>query len=286
MLMNRKITFKQYNNALDAIEAAGFPLSDDLREYVAGLDTVDAIIAGDLSGVPVELLKGKPDAKSKIPKGKKPTKEKPKQENTPPAEPVCGDIVGDDFEGVPAPLMDLVKSCIESACIEYKIEDLCKAPAERWRAVCMYTGRHIKQSKLLFDLERLKTHGGTIIYKPERVEALMRLWVELCAAFDKAPMACDFISFSGISSNWFYDNNGNSDLTSSRVQIAKKLNDLQEAGLAVRLADGRRNPTGQIFILKNCHGWRDQREIVHSNDTTQTAAALPVFNLPQLPENQ
>lgn len=293
-------TFKQLKEITTAAAAALDIDYNDAARLVASFSavgdwaTVEKISGGDYS----ELYTAAADLGVAVPRGasvknkgipgdgfKNTTiKAAAEQGSAVPAASVAGSVLADNFEGVPAVLLDLVYSCIESACATYKIDDLSKASAERWRAVCMYTGRHIKESKMLFDLDRLKTHGGTIIYNPDRVAALLPVWVELCGAFDKAPMACDFISFAGVSTSWIYDNAGH-DLTSSRVQLVEKLRDIQEAGLAVRLADGRRNPTGQIFILKNLHGWRDQREIIH-NDTGNgsTVAALPVFNSPELPE--
>lgn len=298
-------TFKQLKDISTAAAAALNIEYNDAARLVASFSavgdwaTVDKISRGDYSalytaaqalGVAVPggatvKNKGIPGDGFKL-RELKPDKKKTNKAtaDAAPAVPVSGDIIGDSFEGVPAELLNLVYSCIESACNTYKIDDLSKASAERWRAVCMYTGRHIKESKLLFDLDRLKSHGGTIIYNPDRVAALLPVWVELCGAFDKAPMACDFISFAGVSTSWLYDNAGH-DLTSSRVQLVEKLRDIQEAGLAVRLADGRRNPTGQIFILKNLHGWRDQREIIHNDaGPGSNTAALPVFNSPGLPE--
>lgn len=182
------------------------------------------------------------------------------------------------YDGIPAELSALIAACIDSACKLYKIEDLCKASAERWQGVCMYVGRHLRQSGLLYDKEKTKEKNCPV-YDAERVAALVNLWAELCTTFEKAPLACDFVFFSGVSEAWFYDNNGNSELTSSRVGIYKKLHDLQERGLSARLTDGRRNPTGTIFFLKNWHGWRDQREIVHTDGgNVAAAAALPVYD--------
>jgi hypothetical protein len=295
-----KKTFKQLKDISTAAAAALDIDYSDAARLVASFSavgdwaTVDKISGGDYSALytaaadlGVAVPRGASVKNKGIPgDGFKNTtiKAAAEQGSAVPAASVAGSVLADNFEGVPAALLDLVYSCIESACTTYKIDDLSKASAERWRAVCMYTGRHIKESKMLFDIDRLKSHGGKIIYNPDRVAALLPVWVELCGAFDKAPMACDFISFAGVSSSWLYDAGGH-DLTSSRVDLGQKLRDIQEAGLAVRLADGRRNPTGQIFILKNLHGWRDQREIIHNDaGNGSTAAALPVFNSPGLPE--
>lgn len=179
---------------------------------------------------------------------------------------------------LPDDLPDLIQNYIDIFSERFKIEDISKASAERWRGFCMMFGYEVKKSRLLEDIEREKKEGGKI-FDAERVRGLLELWATLCASYDKVPLAGDFISFSGISSSWFYDNNGSCALTSSSVGIYKRLMELQEVGISGRLIDGRRNPTGSIFFLKNWHGWKDQREVVHIDENKgATAQGLPMFD--------
>lgn len=175
----------------------------------------------------------------------------------------------------------LIRDNITDLCTFYKIDDLRKATAEQFKGICFGMGRFFKSSGILYDKEKLKTHGGSIIYNPGKVSALMEIWLELCLSFDKVPLAADFIAFSGVTSNWFYNNNGHCDLSSAGTQIWKKLLTVQESGLSSRLIDGRKNPTGTIFFLKNWHGWRDQREVIHSSGSASVGAG----DLPLLGDN-
>ena len=140
----------------------------------------------------------------------------------------------------------------------------------------MLIGDYIQKSKLLHE----KTSVGSISYNTDKIEQLLKLWACLCASYSKQTLASDFIAFTGISSTYFYDNAGH-ELTSSRVQLRKKMMELQEAGLASGLVDGRKNPTGTIFFLKNWHGWKDSREVVH----TASSASLGADSLPLLGDN-
>ena len=144
----------------------------------------------------------------------------------------------------------------------------------------MYIGLSLfKPSTILHDVARERVEGGTI-YDGDRVAALVDIWHMLCNQYCKPPLMPDFCSFAGLSWSWLYDNNGQGTmLTSARSCVLQKLHKIQEAGIATRLVDGKGSPVGQIFFLKNNHGWKDQRETVHvtaSNDTQ--AAALPMFD--------
>ena len=182
-------------------------------------------------------------------------------------------VTGDDL---PADIAESIDDIIHGYMQRFKIDDMKKASAEQWRGACMFIGDYIQKSKLLLD----KSRNGSIIYDPLKVEKLLKLWAALCVAYSKPTLATDFISFSGISATYFQDNAGH-ELTSSRVDLRKKLYELQEAGLASGLVDGRKNPTGTIFFLKNWHGWKDSREIVHSSGS----AAVGAGDLPVLGDN-
>lgn len=182
---------------------------------------------------------------------------------------------------LPADILETVDGLLTEYCARYAVEDLRKATASVWRGACMYIGQWVKASRILENRERERVEGGKI-FDPERVAALLYPWASLCASFDKAPLAADFIAFSGVSASWFYctpERQGRG-VTSAGGYIWKKLLELQEQGLAAVLVDGRRNPTGTIFFLKNWHGWKDQREVIHTDGGTESAAAaLPVFNV-------
>ena len=181
-----------------------------------------------------------------------------------------------DNNELPASVVYDIKDIISEWCDEYHVDDITKITAERWRGLCLAVGRHFKKTTILHDTKREKLHGG-IIYNPYKIEKLLEVWHEMCLTFNKVPLASDFIAFSGISESYFYDNAGH-DVSSSRVELCQKLRRLQESGLSSRLVDGRVNPTGTIFFLKNWHGWKDSREVVHTASSSSVGAdALPML---------
>ena len=186
-------------------------------------------------------------------------------------------LLGDDSD-VPAAILNDIDNIIKAYCIKYRVDDLRKASAPVWRGACMAVGFHMKKTKCLRDKDKEKI-SDKMIYDGDLIAALVPVWAYLCSMYDKAPLAADFIAFTGVSSAWFYHCNGNSELTSAGSCVYKKLLALQESGLSAALVDGRRNPTGMIFFLKNWHGWRDQREVIHTDNSGAAAASYPAFNV-------
>lgn len=184
-------------------------------------------------------------------------------------------LLGEDSD-VPAAILNDIDNIIKAYCIKYRVDDLRKAPATVWRGACMAIGFHMKKTKCLRDKEKEKI-SDKMIYNGDLIAALVPVWAYLCSMYDKAPLAADFIAFTGVSSAWFYNCNGNSELTSAGSCVYKKLLTLQESGLSAALVDGRRNPTGMIFFLKNWHGWRDQREVVHTDGGSASPVNYPTF---------
>ena len=185
-------------------------------------------------------------------------------------------LLGDDSD-VPAAILNDIDNTINAYCQKYKVDDLRKASASVWRGACMAVGFRLKKSGCFRDRDKEKKIGG-ICYNGDLIASVVPIWAYLCSMYDKAPLAADFIAFTGISPNYFYNNNGNSELSSAGACLYKKLLTLQEAGLSAALVDGRRNPTGMIFFLKNWHGWRDQREVIHTDNSGAAAASYPAFN--------
>lgn len=188
---------------------------------------------------------------------------------------IQGEIIPCDE--IPPHFADTVAEWLEDFKQKYHFEDLSKIASLQWRAACLYIGQCMTASKVLYDLERLKTHGGSVIYNPYKVAAVIPIWETLTALYKHVPLTGDFIAFAGITSEWFYDTRGK--LTSSRVDIAKKVREIEEKALAAALTDSRENPTGRIYYTKARLGWRETTEIIHTSaKETKAAAALPVFD--------
>lgn len=186
------------------------------------------------------------------------------------------DIIPNEFDGLPDGVVQAIKDQIQLFCDSNGVEDMRKAPADVWAACCIAIGYYIKRNRIAKDND--KSHNQN---NPYIVDSLIDLYGELCSLYSKPPLIYDFCKFAGVSYEYVTGENyikGNKPgLTSERMEMNKKLKHMQEAGLTRRLADGRQNPTGSIFILKNLHGWRDERSVEH----IQGAASVPIGDLPK-----
>ena len=316
--MSRLFTIKELQAAAAAVSASyEIDISDARRivgYYNAGankdLETVAAMIAGDVSAVPVaaaalkiELpqVSGLPknsipvtknDVRSKKNSSDSPTvesvntkktdgrkkKKRPTEGGADHIEVIKGDVIpaGMAAAGLPDGIMDKIEGWLSDFSQRYDI-DLVKASGQQWRSACIYIGQHIQKSGILEDREREKKEGGKI-YNAAAVAALLPLWEYVTGLYKHVPLASDFISFSGVSRGWFYDSDGRG-LTSASIQIAKKARQIEEAGIAAALTDGRENPTGRIYYSKARLGWQETTVIQHvSAAAAPSAPVLPVFD--------
>ena len=161
---------------------------------------------------------------------------------------------------LPETLAEDIKSLLKAWATDNDFEDLSKLANIQWRSACLFVGQWIKQYKLLEDIERERSEGGRY-YDGEKVAALVPIWEYITGLYKHIPLHVDFIAFSGVSRQWFYDYDGQG-LTSTSVQIIKKVMEIENAAISVGVTDSRENPTGRIFYAKARLGWRE-------NDTIQ-----------------
>lgn len=158
------------------------------------------------------------------------------------------------------------------------IEDMSKARQPRWSACCMYIGQRVNK-KLLRQAERGED-GKWNRFNVDVIEAMIPLWLFYCSTYEKAPLKADFVYFAGLSLDWIYEKRPER-LTPERVEISKKLHELQECGLSGIISDGSRNPTGAIAILNHWHNWTNTSVVVHTSDKQ----AISAVQLPKLSDN-
>ena len=182
---------------------------------------------------------------------------------------------------LPETLVDDIKSLLKAWALDNDFDDLSKLANIQWRSACLFVGQWIKQNKILEDIERERSEGGRY-YDGEKVAALVPIWEYITGLYKHIPLHVDFIAFSGVSRQWFYDYEGRG-LTSSSVQIIKKVMEIENAAISVGVTDSRENPTGRIFYAKARLGWRENDSIQQIDDNNgSNKNALPVFDLPKL----
>jgi hypothetical protein len=185
---------------------------------------------------------------------------------------IDGDIIpANNSDSLPPALPSMVDEWLFEFSQKYNI-DLQKCAGLQWRAACLFIGQHIQAADILTDKTRPYK-----VYNPNRVAALIPLYEALTATYKHIALASDFIAFSGVSREWFYDSQKRG-LTSACVDIRKKLQAIEESSLSAGLVDSRENPTGRIFYSKARLGWRESVEIVH----TSAAPSVGLAELPKL----
>lgn len=184
---------------------------------------------------------------------------------------------------LPETLADDIKSLLKAWAIDNNFDDLSKLANIQWSSACLFVGQWFKSNKVLHDVERERSEGGRY-YDGEKVAALVPIWEYITGLYKHIPLHVDFIAFSGVSRQWFYDYQGRG-LTSSSVQIIKKVMEIEQKAISVAVTDSRENPTGRIFYAKARLGWRENDSIQQIDDKHGgNNKALPVFNLPEIPK--
>ena len=124
--------------------------------------------------------------------------------------------------------------------------------------------------------------GGCRVYDAEKVLKLLDIFQALSAIYKHIPLHTDFISFSGVSKEWFYDYEGRG-LTSTGASIVKKALDIEQSAMSAGLTDSRENPTGRIFYAKARLGWRETDNIQPiPTGNAGNAYQLPDFSSPNI----
>ena len=190
---------------------------------------------------------------------------------------IDGDIIPASSDGdlLPAALPSIVEDWLQEYAQKYNI-DLQKCAGLQWRGACLYVGQHFKSSDILLDKERTLSRNNKT-YNPYKIAALIPLYEALTVSYKHITLACDFIAFSGVSREWFY-NSQDRGLTSAVVDLRQKLKAIEESALSAGLVDSHENPTGRIFYSKARLGWRESVEIVH----TSVAPSVGLAELPKL----
>lgn len=162
---------------------------------------------------------------------------------------------------LPAGLAEDIKQFLKLWAEDNNIESLDKCSSLQWRAACIYVGWWIKDKGILLDRDAMRESvGGCRVYDAEKVLKLLDIFQALSAIYKHIPLHTDFISFSGVSKEWFFDYEGRG-LTSASAFIVKKALDIEQSAMSAGLTDSRENPTGRIFYAKARLGWRETDNI-------------------------
>ena len=174
-------------------------------------------------------------------------------------ETVQADIIQEN--DLPPGLYDDICSTIDYYCKEHNITDRYKIHPLQWQGICYRVGESIKTRGILRDSEKEKAHGG-IIYDGDKLVALLALYGVICADYKQVAFSFNFQRFSGVSREYFNDYCKRG-LSSSRVGIVEKAQELQKASLISAVNGGGSATVGNIFLSKALAGLQEISTVVH-----------------------
>jgi len=155
---------------------------------------------------------------------------------------------------IPAALSDvsvLLPAWVAAWCDSNMVQDIRKASAQVFRALCMDIGKkYIKPSGIVRD--NTKTAAGACVastcgrYDPAAVLSLYDVFTAFCATCDKIPFGSDFACFCGISTAYVFEYLDR--LTSTGVDLRKKTHDGEIDAIRRRTSYF---PVGGLAILNN-----------------------------------
>ena len=189
----------------------------------------------------------------------------------------CEDV---NTQTLPADIPQKINDILSDYMQMIGADDTKKITGRQWHGFCLQVGSFCKNTKILWDHEKIKTQGGNVIYNPDKMQAFFDLWLSVTSAADKTPLPSDFVAFAGVSYDYLQNYNGSQGVSSSQIDLAKKTRAAMQAGLLSHGADGRQNSVFDIFLLKSKFGYVETSQVVH----TTAAAALDAAGLPVLGE--
>lgn len=177
--------------------------------------------------------------------------------------------------------MQTIDSIIADFARDLGYDEPGKMAGSQWRSACLLIGSYITKYRLLEDMTRNNAGRGGKCFDIDKISLCIDLFEFSCGKVRKAPLITDFCAFSGVSSSYLYNVNGRCLVTSRGIDIRKKLQDMQQAGIASGIVNDRENPTGKIYFSKAILGWSENNNAAPiQEEKSQSVAALPVFGAP------
>lgn len=154
----------------------------------------------------------------------------------------------------------------------------------QWGAVCLTVGNFFRARSAFRGMpinpdtnKGIRERNAAESINAAAVADIIPLFLNLCYKYNKTPLICNFTDFCGLENDFLYTKTG-PELTSERIGLKKKLEQMQADGLRMRTMDPKASPVGAIFLLKADHGLIEATKTIHEYERTgETAAALPVF---------
>lgn len=182
-------------------------------------------------------------------------------------------------------------------CEEQEIDDMKKESQSVWNAALMYIKRHVFNNPSVLKTSKPLTgynnnnynnqysnlnNSNCNSYDIDMVSSVCDYYIYLCMMYDKEVSVIGFCNLTGISQECIYSwGNNTRELSTSGIEIYKKLNQYREESLSNKLATGNKNPVGVLAILNRHYAWNlpgVSRE--QSGNRALTDAELPKLQTP------
>lgn len=179
-------------------------------------------------------------------------------------------------------------------CEENRIEDMKKEPQNVWNAALMYIKKHVfNVPDILKDKSPLNNYYNNDYdnkysnlnnsncnrYNMDIVNSVCDYYIYLCMLYVKEVSIIGFSNLTGIYTQTIHQwGNDERKLSTSGLDLYKKLTEFNEESLSNILISGTRPPVGPIAALNRRHGWASP----YTADSNRQKRALTDAELPKI----
>ncbi len=180
-------------------------------------------------------------------------------------------------------------------CENHNIEDMSKESQSRWNAALMYIRRQVfPDPKILKartpyteyvnntngdqDYRRGLNKSTCGRYDYDLVNEIADYYIYLCMEYDKEVSILGFCNLTGIEYATINTWDNGQRLSTTAIEIAKKLKQYREESLSNKLVTGKQNPVGTIAVLNRQFGWASP----YTSDANKRKPSLGDEKLPDL----
>ncbi len=180
-------------------------------------------------------------------------------------------------------------------CENHNIEDMSKESQSRWNAALMYIRRQVfPDPKILKartpyaeyvnntngdqDYRRGLNRSTCGRYDYDLVNEIADYYIYLCMEYDKEVSILGFCNLTGIEYATINTWDNGQRLSTTAIEIAKKLKQYREESLSNKLVTGKQNPVGTIAVLNRQFGWASP----YTSDANRQKVSLTNAQLPDL----
>lgn len=184
---------------------------------------------------------------------------------------------------------------LQMFCEKHNIEDMSKEPQSRWNAALMYIRRQVFPDPQILKAktpysEYINNTNGEQDYRRglnkstcgrydfDLVNNIADYYIYLCMEYDKEVSILGFCNLTGIDYRTVNEWDNGKRLSTTAMNVVKKLRQYREESLSNKLVTGKQNPVGTIAVLNRQYGWASP----YTSDANRQKVSLSDAQLPDL----